>query len=159
VQEQMEEKRIGKIPKKYIELIRMYPLNAKNMIENISYLRDRENLPFLATDRNVINLPGVGKSLTFRTVGITRRGRRILKFEHDATRSHSPIIHKMDDVIIVESKPVGEYLRQLEKIGENVNDYSTIWGYSIGETEKRFPVFEYPEYSFDITEEFSNLQV
>ena len=159
VQEQIEEKRIGKIPKKYIELIRMYPLNAKNMIENVSYLRDRENLPFLATDRNVINLPGVGKSLTFRTVGITRRGRRILKFEHDATRSHSPIIHKMDDVIIVESKPVGEYLRQLEKIGENVNDYSTIWGYSIGETEKRFPVFEYPEYPFDITEEFSNLQV
>ena len=159
VQEQLEEKRIGKIPKKYIELIRTYPLNASNMIENITYLRERENLPFLATDRNVINLPGVGKSLTFRTIGITRRGRRILKFDHDATRSHSPIINNMDDVIIVESKPIGEYLRQIEKMGENKDDYDSIWGYSIGETESRFPVFEYPKYNFEITDEFSNLQV
>lgn len=159
VQEQLEEKRIGRIPKKYIELIRMYPLNAKNMIDNISYLRDRENLPFLATDRNVLNLPGVGKSLTFRTIGITRRGRRILKFDHDHTRTHSPIIDKMDEVIIVESKPIGEYLRQLERIGENKEDYETIWGYSIGETESRFPVFEYPKFNFNITEDFSNLQV
>ncbi len=159
VQEQLEEKRIGKIPKKYIELIRMYPLNAKNMIDNISYLRERENLPFLATDRNVINLPGVGKSLTFRTIGITRRGRRILKFDHDSTRSHSPIINQMDEVIIVESKPIGEYLRQLERMGENSKDYGTIWGYSIGETESRFPVFEYPKYNFEITDKFSNLEL
>lgn len=159
VQEQIEEKRIGRIPKKYIELIRMYPLNAKHMIDNINYLRDREDLPFLATDRNVINLPGVGKSLTFRTIGITRRGRRILKFDHDHTRSHSPIIHKMDEVIIVESKPIGEYLRQIEKMGENQEDYDTIWGFSIGETESRFPVFEYPKYTFDITKEFSHLEV
>jgi lysine 2,3-aminomutase len=159
VQEQLEEKRIGRIPKKYIELIRTYPLNASNMIDNINYLRERENLPFLATDRNVINLPGVGKSLTFRTIGITRRGRRILKFDHDSTRSHSPIIHNMEDVIIVESKPIGEYLRQIEKMGENKEDYNTIWGYSIGETESRFPVFEYPDYPFEVTEEFSNIQV
>lgn len=159
VQEQLEEKRIGKIPKKYIELIRMYPLNAKNMIDNINYLRDREDLPFLATDRNVINLPGVGKSLTFRTIGITRRGRRILKFDYDHTRTHSPIINKLEEVIIVESKPIGEYLRQLERMGEDKNDYDTLWGYSIGETESRFPVFEYPKYNFDITQEFSNLEV
>jgi len=159
VQEQLEEKKIGKIPKKYIELIRTYPLNASNMIDNINYLRDRENLPFLATDRNVLNLPGVGKSLTFRTIGITRRGRRILKFDHDSTRIHSPIINDMDDVIIVESKPIGEYLRQIEKMGENIDDYYSIWGYSIGETESRFPVFEYPKYNFELTKEFSNIQL
>lgn len=159
VQEQLEEKRIGHIPQKYIELIKTYPLNASNMIENINYLREQENLPFLATDRNVINLPGVGKSLTFRTVGITRRGRRILKFDHDHTRSHSPIINNMDEVIIVESKPIGEYLRQLERMGEKIEEYGSIWGYSIGETEQRFPVFEYPKYNYKVTEEFSNLKV
>lgn len=159
VQEQLEEKRIGRIPQKYIELIKTYPLNASNMIDNINYLREQEDLPFLATDRNVINLPGVGKSLTFRTVGITRRGRRILKFDHDHTRSHSPIINKMEEVIIVESKPIGEYLRQLERIGEEADDYGSIWGYTIGETEQRFPVFEYPKYGYKVTEEFSNLEV
>ena len=159
VQEQLEEKRIGKIPKKYIELIRYYQLSANNMLDNIDYLRGKENLPFLATDRNVINLPGVGKSLTFRTIGITRRGRRILKFDHDSTRTHSPIINNMEEVIIVESKPIGEYLRQIEKLGEDKNDYNSIWGYSIGETESRFPVFEYPDYPFEITKEFSNIQV
>lgn len=159
VQEQLEEKRIGRIPQKYIELIKTYPLNASNMIDNINYLREQEDLPFLATDRNVINLPGVGKSLTFRTVGITRKGRRILKFDHDHTRSHSPIINKMEEVIIVESKPIGEYLRQLERIGEEAADYGSIWGYTIGETEQRFPVFEYPKYNYKVTEEFSNLDV
>ncbi len=159
VQEQLEEKKIGKIPQKYIELLKTYQLNANNIIENINYLREQEDLPFLATDRNVLNIPGVGKSLTFRTVGITRRGRRILKFDHDSTRNHSPIINKMGDIIIVESKPISEYLRQLERMGENSEDYSTIWGYSIGETEKRFPVFEYPKYNFEITKEFSNLKL
>ncbi|PLX11509.1 MAG: hypothetical protein C0597_14955 [Marinilabiliales bacterium] len=159
VQEQLEEKRIGRIPQKYIELIKTYPLNASHMIDNINYLRDQEDLPFLATDRNVINLPGVGKSLTFRTIGITRRGRRILKFDHDSTRTHSPIIHQMDEVVIVESKPIGEYLRQLEKMGEDSKDYDSIWGYTIGETESRFPVFEYPKYKYEITKEFSNLKI
>jgi lysine 2,3-aminomutase len=65
----------------------------------------------------------------------------------------------MSDVIIVESKPIGEYLRQLEKMNENIEDYSTLWGYSIGETESRFPVFEYPNYSFETTDKFSNLKV
>jgi lysine 2,3-aminomutase len=65
----------------------------------------------------------------------------------------------MDEVIIVESKPIGEYLRQLERIGEEADDYSSIWGYTIGETEQRFPVFEYPKYGYKVTEEFSNLDV
>jgi lysine 2,3-aminomutase len=157
VQEQLEEKRIGRIPKKYNELMKIYPILADEIIKNIDYIREIEDLPFLATDRNVINLPGVGKSLTFRTIGITKRGRRILKFEFDNTRKHSPIVDKTKEVIIVASKPIGEYLRQLEKMGEDITDYETIWGFSIGETENRFPVFEYPKYNFEITREFTNI--
>ncbi|OFX85698.1 MAG: hypothetical protein A2W99_06035 [Bacteroidetes bacterium GWF2_33_16] len=158
VQEQLEEKRIGKIPKKYKELIKTYPLLANEIIQNIDYLRNLENLPFLATDRNVINLPGVGKSLTFRTIGITKRGRRILKFEYDNTRMHSPNVDKTKEVIIVASKPIGEYLKQLEKMGEDLNDYESIWGFSIGETESRFPIFEYPKYNFEVTKEFTHIR-
>ncbi len=156
VQEQLEEKRIGKIPKKYKELMRAYPILADEIIKNIDYLRELEKLPFLATDRNVINLPGVGKSLTFRTIGITKRGRRILKFEYDNTRKHSPAIDKTQRMIIVASKPIGEYLRQLEKMGESIVEYDSIWGFSIGETESRFPVFDYPKYDFEIISKFTN---
>lgn len=157
VQEQLEEKRIGRIPRKYKELMKMYPILADEIIKNIDYLREIEDLPFLATDKNVINLPGVGKSLTFRTIGITKRGRRILKFEYDMTRKHSPLVDKAQEVIIVASKPIGEYLRQLEKMDEEISDYKTIWGFSIGETESRFPVFEYPKYNFEITKRYSNI--
>ncbi|NIP82771.1 MAG: hypothetical protein GWM90_27550, partial [Gemmatimonadetes bacterium] len=48
--------------------------------------------------RSVLNLPAVGKSLTFRVIGITRYGRRILEFDHDRTRAHSPIIDEMGKV-------------------------------------------------------------
>jgi lysine 2,3-aminomutase len=156
VQEQLEEKRIGKIPKKYKELMKSYPFLADEIVKNIDYLRGLEKLPFLATDRNVINLPGVGKSLTFRTIGITKRGRRILKFEYDNTRKHSPSIDKLQKVVIVASKPIGEYLRQLEKMNEKIDDYDTIWGFSIGETESRFPIFDYPKYDYEITRKFTN---
>lgn len=159
VQEQMEEKRIGTIPAKYIDQIRRRPLTSGNLIDTISTIRENEQIPFLSSDRNVLNLPGVGKSLTYRVIGITRQGRRILKFDHDATRTHSPIIDKMPEVIIVESKPIGDYLKQLEQMGENANEYQSIWGYSIGETESRFPLFEYPKYDFEVTKEFSNISI
>jgi lysine 2,3-aminomutase len=159
VQEQLEEKRLGKVPKEYNELIHRFPENAENMIENIHSLRENANLPFLATDRNVLNLPGVGKSLTFRTVGITKQGRRILEFDHDATRKHSPIINQMGKVIIVESKSIGEYLNQMDEMGEDINEYQNLWGYSIGETEERMPIYIYPDYDFKITEEFTNLEL
>ncbi len=159
VQEQIEEKCIGTIPEKYIDQIRKRPLTSENLIDTISTIRKNEQISFLSTDRNVLNLPGVGKSLTYRVIGITRKGRRILKFDHDSTRTHSPIIDKMEEVIIVESKPIGEYLRQLEKMGEKAEEYNSIWGYSIGETESRFPLFEYPTYEFEITKEFSNIEI
>jgi lysine 2,3-aminomutase len=70
-----------------------------------------------------------------------------------------PIINKLGKIIIIESKPVGEYLHQLEEMGENVDEYQSIWGYSIGETEPRMPMFEYPEYPFTVTGEISNLEI
>jgi len=159
VQEQMEEKTIGRIPKKYYDTIRNFPLDAEHMVGNIDKLRKTAGLPFLATDRNVLNLPGVGKSLTFRVIGITRYGRRILEFDHDGTREHSPIIHKMGKVVIIESKSISEYLRQLEDIGEEASDYEGLYGYSIGETETRIPVYEIPGYDFKITKELTNNKI
>jgi lysine 2,3-aminomutase len=129
------------------------------MVENIQALRKNAGLPFLATDRNVLNLPGVGKSMTFRVIGITRYGRRILEFDHDETRRHSPIIAKLGKVIIIESKSIHEYLMQLEELGEDREDYQGLYGYSLGQTEHRSPVYEYPEYADQITDEITNLQI
>ncbi|MGZ2368778.1 KamA family radical SAM protein [Ancylomarina sp. YFZ004] len=156
VQEQMEEKIIGWIPFEYEEEIREFPNNAEVLTDNIRNLLQKSGLPFIGTDRNVLNLPGVGKSLTFRTIGVTRYGRRILEFELDKTRSHSPAMHNMDKVIIIESKSIAEYLYQLEEMGEDIKDYESIWGYSIGETEPRMSLFEYPEYDYKLTDEVTN---
>lgn len=159
VQEQLEEKMAGKIAPEHYDTIRKFPEESSMMVENIQALRKFADLPFLATDRNVLNLPGVGKSMTFRVIGITRYGRRILEFDHDKTRRHSPIIEKMGKVIIIESKSIHEYLRQLEDLGEDREDYGGLYGYSLGQTEQRNPVYEYPEYAGQITEEMTNLQI
>lgn len=159
VQEQLEEKVAGKIEEKHYEEIRKFPEEATMMVENIEALRRFAGLPFLATDRNVLNLPGVGKSMTFRMIGITRYGRRILEFDHDETRTHSPIIHKMGKVIIIESKSIHEYLRQMEELGEEREDYKGLYGYSLGQTEHRIPVYDYPEYAFHTTGAMTNLEV
>ncbi len=159
VQEQTEEKPIGRIDPKQMETVRHFPDEPEMMIENIEALRKFSSAPFLATDRNVLNLPGVGKSLTFRVIGITRYGRRILEFDHDGTRNHSPIIEKMGKVIIIESKSIQEYLDQLESIGEDRNEYDGVYGYSLGQTEERVPIYEYPPYAFEPTREYSNLEI
>jgi len=159
VQEQLEEKLLGHIPDEHLATVRDMPAQPGDMVENIAALRDKAGLPFLATDRNVLNLPGVGKSLTFRVIGITRYGRRILAFDHDHTRAHSPIINDMGRVVIIESKSISEYLDQLEAIGEQRADYTNLFGYSLGETEPRMPIYEYPEYDFAITGEMTNLRL
>jgi lysine 2,3-aminomutase len=159
VQEELEEKVYGQVPPDQYATIKDFSAEAKNSVENIDALRRYLNIPFLATDRNVLNLPGVGKSLTFRVIGITRYGRRILEFDHDETRIHSPIIHKMGKVIIIESKSIHEYLSQLEGIGELREDYDGLFGYSLGQTEQRMPLYEYPEYAFKTTDEQTNLEV
>ncbi len=159
VQEEIEEKRFGTIPKKYHERVRDLPLEPEQVRENVAELRDDADLPFLATDRNVLNLPAVGKSMTFRVIGITRYGRRILEFDHDRTRAHSPIIDEMGKVVIIESKSISEYLQQLASIGEDVSEYEGLYGYSIGETEPRLPLYEYPDFDFEVTEEITNLEL
>ena len=101
-------------------------------------------------------MPGVGKSMTFRTIGITNDGRRILEFEHDHTRTHSPVIDSMVQIVIIESKSLNDYLKQIEKIGEDPEEYKTIWGYSVSDTERRMPIYSYPEYDFKITNKLKN---
>ncbi len=159
VQEELEEKYLGRVPEKEIDEVQNLILDAENAAENVQAIRERNDMPFLSTDRNIMNLPGVGKSLTFRTIGITRYGRRILEFDHDRTRSHSPIIDRMGKVVIVESKSISEYLRQLEEMGEDRNEYESVYGYSIGETEPLVQLYEYPEYDFEVTEEMTNFEL
>ena len=159
VQEQLEEKVIGSVPDELLASLNELPQDAEEILQGIAGLKAKADIPFLATDRNVLNLPGVGKSLTYRAIGITRYGRRILEFDHDATRSHSPIIHKMGKVLIIESKSISEYLHQLSSIGEDPNEYQSLWGYSLGETEPRMGLYEYPEYDYEVTDEMTNLQL
>lgn len=159
VQEQIEEKKIGEIPDEYYDEIKDFPLEAEAITEKIAALRKKAGLPFLGTDRNVLNLPGVGKSLTFRTIGITDDGRRILEFDHDVYRRHSPIINKQGKVVIIESKTINEYLQQLRDIGEDIHEYTSLFGYSIGVSEPRIPIYNYPEYDFKISERFTNFEI
>lgn len=157
IQEQIEEKSIGRVDPKYYSKIRSFMKTADRMQEHIDKIRDAEMIPFLATDRNTLNLPGVGKSNIYRTIGITDDGRRILAFRQDHSRPHSPIMDTMGDIIIIESKSIAQYLRQLEKIGENIEEYESIWGYSAGYIEPRIPIYEYPGYRFSVTDKFTNL--
>lgn len=157
-QEKAEEKYLGVLPEKFSSMIQNAYTRTESLKDWIEQLRDVEEIPFLATDRNIMNLPGVGKSHTFRVIGITKDGRRILRFNYDMQRTHSPAINKNDSVIIVESKPILKYLHQLEKMGQNINEYQSIWGYSLNETEEWSPVFEYPEYPFKTTDNYTNMK-
>ena len=159
LQEQQEEKVFGLIPKeKQKELYRLIryerPLGKK-----LSGFLKENRLLFAATDRSVLNLPAIGKSMTFQMVGLTTEGKRILKFDHDTGRRHSPIIDRMGEVYIVENKSVAAYLRQLQDMGEDVREYISIWNYSEGGTEPRFSIYEYSDYPFDVTEKMTNLEL
>jgi lysine 2,3-aminomutase len=156
VQEELEEKVLGRIPERYAATLQELPDRAEQMLRHVSDLRGRVCIPFLSTDRSVLNLPAVGKSLTFRVIGITRYGRRILEFDHDRTRPHSPIIERMGKVIVIEPKSVGEYLAQLAELGERPDDYEGLYGFSLGQSEPRMPCFEYPPYDFAVTERIAN---
>ncbi len=141
-QEQVEESSIGQVAQRYHAVMRPFMSEASKMVEQIDSIRKGDEIPFISTDRNTLNLPGVGKSNTYRTIGITEDGRRILRFEFDHTRPHSKVIEEMGSVIIIESKSIAQYLRQLEDMGEDSNEYATIWGYSAGSLEPRSTVFE-----------------
>ncbi len=157
VQEQLEEKVLGNIPTNLWDDVTKMSYTPETLLENINSLCKENDLPFLTTDRNVINLPGVGKSQTFRTIGLTEDGRRVLLFSHDHNRTHSPVTEKMDDVIIIESKTVSQFLREIEHMGENRDDYSSIYGYTLSETEPLMPIFKYPE--ADVTKAITNFEM
>jgi lysine 2,3-aminomutase len=159
VQEVIEEKYLGKLNKDELPKVEELLHHPENLIEKLAKLKSSLHLQFLATDRNIMNLPGVGKSLTFRTIGITRYGRRILQFRHDLKRNHSPIIKKMETVVIVESKTLAEYLRQMEDMGESRIEYEGAFGYSLGETEPRMAIYEYPGYNYEVTNKITNLEL
>jgi len=159
VQEEQEEKVFGHVPERYLDAIRRLPDEAELLIGKLDAIREAAGVPFLATDRSVLNLPAVGKSLTFRVIGITRYGRRIIEFDHDRTRAHSPIIDQMGKVIVIESKSIGEFLRQLGDIGEEVSEYEGVYGYSLGQTEPRMPLYEYPAYDFAATPDLTNMRL
>jgi lysine 2,3-aminomutase len=159
LQEANEEKVAGRMTPAQQEELASLLEHGTDVDERIRRFMKHHRLPFLATDRNVLNLPGIGKSMTFKTVGITPGGERILQFYHDTTRKHSPIIDRMQEVFIVENKSIAAYLRQLEKSGEDPEDYATIWRYTEGKTEPRFRIYEYPPFPFRITETFGNLLI
>lgn len=156
VQEQVEEKQIGKLPKAFYDITNSAALESEDIVAKIKELRKKADIPFLATDRSVFNLPGIGKSLNYRTIGLTRHGRRILQFAYDTNRTHSPIVNKAEKVIIIESKSTAQYIRQLEEMGEKVDEYESIYGYSIGETDPINPLYKYPDYDYKLTENISN---
>ncbi len=141
MQEQIEEKSIGRIDYRYYSQLTTLINEPEMMQESLRNLYEHDQIPFLATDRNMINLPGLGKSNTYRTIGITEDGRRILEFEFDNTRPHSQVTRDMKSVVIIESKSILHYLLQIEELGEDRSEYSTIWGYSAGRTESRSLVF------------------
>jgi lysine 2,3-aminomutase len=159
LQAEKEEKRFGWIPEGKRDELHAVILGKKPLGKYLMHFLETNKLLFAGTDRNVLNLPAIGKSMTFVTVGITAEGKRILRFEHDASRRHSPIIDRMKEIYIVENKSLAAYLRQLNEMGENTDEYATLWHYCEGATEPRFPLYEYPPYPFRITGEMTNLEL
>ena len=159
LQEQYEEKIFGLVPEDKLAELDDIVTNKRPLGRKLYNFLRENHLLFAATDRSVLNLPAIGKSMTFKTVGLTAEGKRILKFDHDTGRRHSPIINKMGEVYIVENKSVAAYLRQLEEMGEDVKEYRSIWNYCEGVTEPRFSLYEYSDYPFAITEKMTNLEL
>ena len=159
MQEQVEEKVYGRLTAGQASELDALLADGRDTAAKLRRFMRKYRLPFLATDRSVLNLPAIGKSMTFRLVGLTPEGRRILRFDHDRTRRHSPIIDRMDEIFIVESKSVAAYLRQIGKLGEDPEDYASIWAYTRGETESRFGLYEYPGFDFGVTDRMSNLEL
>lgn len=159
LQEGLEEKKFGTLTKQQGDELYNLLQHESKAKKSVSDFLKKYDIPFLATDRNVLNLPAVGKSMTFNLVGISSTGKRILRFDHDHTRLHSPIIDELGKVYIIENKSITAYLRELEKMGENIENYANIWNYIEGETEPQFEVYKYPSFSFNTTNEISNLEV
>lgn len=157
VQEINEEKIFGIIPKNELDAISKLSVDTTNLRKTLKRIRNDNKLRFLSTDRSVLNLPGVGKSMTYRVIGITNDGRRILEFQYDHSRRHSPAVDTKGTVVVVESKSLSSYLDQMELMGEKRTDYKTIWGYSVNVTEDIMPLYRYPEFDFEPIKTYTNL--
>jgi lysine 2,3-aminomutase len=158
LQEEKEEKVFGLIPEDKREALHTIITRKRPLGKRLTRFLKENKLLFAGTDRNVLNLPGIGKSMTFVTAGITAEGKRILRFDHDTGRLHSPVVDKMGKVYIVENKSIAAYLRQLKELGEDLNEYATIWNYSEGTTEPGFSLYKYPPYPFRTTTEITNFE-
>lgn len=158
LQEREEEKSFGAMSQEQIELLdKLFKeKRGSSLSKELNRFMRAHSLPFLPTDRNVLNLPAIGKSLTFKMVGISMDGRRILSFSHDNTRRHTPLIEKMETVYIIEARSINSYLKELVNMGEKKDAYSSIWSYTSGETEEVFPLFKYPEESDVATDKITN---
>lgn len=168
MQEQQEEKIYGQMTSEQAEeLYRILETKAgmeeepkEDVAKQLRRFMRKHRLPFLATDRSVLNLPAIGKSMTFQLVGLTEEGKRILRFEHDGTRHHSPIIDQMGQIYIVENKSLAAYLRQLAKMGEEPGKiHLDMELYERRNRKPRFSLYEYPDFPFHITERMSNLSL
>lgn len=157
LQEAHEEKSIGIISSEATAKLVDSLSSGATATKAIEQTKEDNGVPFVATDRNVMNLPGVGKSMTFHLAGIMPDGRRVLAFSHDHTRRHSPVIEHMPVVYIKENKSIAEYMRQLEAIGEKTKEYESIWAYNDGDTELRFPLYDYPSFDFEQTQEVNHI--
>jgi lysine 2,3-aminomutase len=159
MQECMEEKAVGKVGEEVEAAFFDKYYRSRFKSAELRRFCEENSIPFLATDRNVLNLPGIGKSMSFRLAGIMPDGTRVLEFDHDRTRRHSPVIEHKEKIFIRENKSIHEYLLQLEEMGENSNEYASIWEYTSGSTERRFGLYQYPEQAFRVTGKYTNIGV
>jgi len=143
VHEALYEKVYGRPDKeKQIELYKELIVAQGDPIKIVSDFQKRYKLPFVATDRNVLNLPAIGKSMTYKLIGYKPTGERILQFKHDKTREHSPVIEKMGNIYIAENKSLADYMKQLEALGEDITLYKDIWKCNTSQTERVFDLFK-----------------
>ena len=159
MQERTEEKAFGALSAdgqdEFVTILR----NHVPYTKEINRFLLKKKHPFIATDRSVLNLPGTGKSMTFHLAGITDEGKRILCFDHDITRKHSPAIKDFGKIYITENKSILAYLKQLHESGEDIKAYRSIWKYTEGATEPKFKLYEYPDLPFRTTEVVNHIEI
>ena len=63
------------------------------------------------------------------------------------------------DVVVENGRFTPEIMWQLGKMGEDPEDYASIWAYTHGETEPRFGLYVYPDFGFATTDRVSNLEL
>ncbi len=157
IQEQHEEKIAGNLTAWQADMLDEILSESDDKIKEINKFMQEQSLPFLSTDRSVMNLPGIGKSMTFKMIAVDNMGRRLLAFSHDHTRKHSPIIDDYPNVFIRERKSIAQYLRDIDALGESVDEYTSIWDYRSATTESRFKFYEYPPKGDGFTSKITNI--